>query len=214
MRAADMRSPQDLTSLQAALAEMTPESRLLAGGTDLVIAMRRGECRPDLIVDLSRVRGLGEVQRDGDVLRVGALATFSRLQADPLVRQHAPCLAEAAAHVGSVQIRNVATLGGNVANASPCGDGITALVALDTHVSILDAHGRISSRPIRDLVVGPHATSLLPRRGDRRLHLRRDPAPRAERVRQDRRAVHGQRRPSECRHCGRRRRVQGVAHSA
>jgi len=160
MSQAELLTPAEPGELPAALAGMTPRSRLLAGGTDLVNAMRRGECRPDLLVDLSGVRELAAVRLDDGVLRVGALATFSQLQTDPVVTQHAACLAQAAAQVGSTQIRNIATVGGNVANASPCGDSIPALMALDARVTVLDGDGRTSSRPIREVVVGPGATSL------------------------------------------------------
>jgi len=160
MAHAELLTPTGLGDLPAALAGMTQRSRLLAGGTDLVNAMRRDECRPDLIVDLSGVRELAGVRREDGVLRVGAMTTFSQLQVDPVVRQYAACLAEAAAQVGSTQIRNIATIGGNVANASPCGDSIPALMALDACVTVLDGDGRTSSRPIRDVVVGPGATSL------------------------------------------------------
>jgi CO/xanthine dehydrogenase FAD-binding subunit len=162
MSEAELLTPAELGDLAAALAGMTSRSRLLAGGTDLVNAMRRDECRPDLIVDLSGVRELAAVRLEDGVLRVGAMATFSQLQTDPVVRQYAACLAEAAAQVGSTQIRNIATIGGNVANASPCGDSIPALMALDARVTVLDRDGRTSSRPIRDVVVGPSATSLVP----------------------------------------------------
>ena len=92
MSQAELLTPAELGDLAAALAGMTPRSRLLAGGTDLVNAMRRGECRPDLIVDLSGMRELAAVRLDDGVLRVGAMATFSQLQTDPVVRQCAACL--------------------------------------------------------------------------------------------------------------------------
>ena len=162
MSQVELRTPTRLEDLPAALARMTARSRLLAGGTDLVTAIRREECRPDLLVDLSAVPELTLVRHDDGVLRVGAMATFAQLQAEPVVRQKAACLAEAASQVGSVQIRNIATVGGNVANASPCGDAIPALMALEAHVTVLDADGQRSSRSIRDVVVGPRVTSLLP----------------------------------------------------
>lgn len=162
MRQTRLLTPTSLSELATALAHMTPDSRLLAGGTDLVNAMRREGSDPDLLIDLSRVRELRTVNRDRGSLRVGAMVTFSQLQSDAAVRQHALCLAQAAAHVGSAQIRNVATLGGNVASASPCGDSIPALMVLDARVTILRHDGTTTGKPVVDIVVGPGATSILP----------------------------------------------------
>lgn len=155
-------APRDRASLTEALAAMTPQSRLLAGGTDLVRAMTKEGLRPDLIVDLSGMDELRGVGFDEGSLRVGALTTFTQLQRDPEVRRRARCLADAAASVGSVQIRNIATIGGNVANASPCGDSIPALLALDARAEIWDADGGTESHPLADLVTGAGRTSLRP----------------------------------------------------
>ncbi len=156
----ELLTPASVPELVAALGCATPASELLAGGTDLVRAMRLGHCRPDLIVDLSGVRELAGVRAEAGHLRIGAMTTFAQLQADLLVWQHAACLAEAASQVGSVQIRNVATVGGNIGNASPCGDSIPALMALGATLTILDGTGRSVSRPIGDVVIGDGETSL------------------------------------------------------
>jgi len=102
------------------------------------------------------------VRLEDGTLRVGALTTFAELQADPLVRRHARCLAEAAAQVGSAQIRNVATVGGNIANASPCADTVTALVALGADVRTIDGGGQSVVRPLEQIFVGSGRTSLAP----------------------------------------------------
>ena len=162
--------PRDRGELVAALAAMPATGRVLAGGTDLVRAMTKEHLRPDALVDLSGVAELAAVElRDGG-LRVGAGATFARLQGDPLVLRHAPCLAAAAAEVGSVQIRNAATIGGNVANASPCADSLPPLLALGAQAELWDgagarapgARGTGAGRP------GPHHPAR--RRGHRRVH--------------------------------------------
>jgi xanthine dehydrogenase FAD-binding subunit len=160
MSAARLLTPRDRSELTAALREMTPDSRLLAGGTDLVRAMTQQRERPDLIVDLSAMAELDQVTLDDGVVRVGATTTFARLQADPLVARHARCLALAAAAVGSRQIRNVATVGGNVANASPCGDSIPALLALGAEVEIWDGAGQARRQPLEALLAGAGRTTL------------------------------------------------------
>jgi CO/xanthine dehydrogenase FAD-binding subunit len=153
-------APETVGELVAALAQATPQTRLLAGGTDLVRTLRRPGSEPDILIDLSDLRELAEVRLDGGRLHVGALCTFTQLQWEPLVREHALCLSLAAAQVGSTQIRNVGTVGGNVANASPCADGATALTALDAEVSTLDGSGVTRKRTIGEVVLGPNRTSL------------------------------------------------------
>jgi len=156
----DVVAPATTDELVAALALATPRTRLLAGGTDLVNDIRRPGRQPDRLIDLSHVAGLSYVRLDGDTLRVGAMTTFTGVQSDPLVHEHAFCLERAASQVGSAQIRNVATIGGNIANASPCADGATALVALGADVTTLDGSGRLATRPLRDILLGSGRTAL------------------------------------------------------
>jgi len=159
---AELLTPGGLQELTAALQRATPSSRLLAGGTDLIRSMHQDHWEPDLLIDLSGLRELEYVRLEDGTLRVGALTTFAELQADPLVRRHARCLAEAAAQVGSAQIRNVATVGGNIANASPCADTVTALVALGADVRTIDGGGQSVVRPLEQIFVGSGRTSLAP----------------------------------------------------
>jgi CO/xanthine dehydrogenase FAD-binding subunit len=159
---AELLTPGGIPELTAALQRATPSSRLLAGGTDLMRSMHQDHWEPDLLIDLSGVRELDYVTLEDGTLHVGSMTTFAELQADPLVRRHARCLAEAAAQVGSAQIRNVATVGGNIANASPCADTVTALVALGADVRTIDGDGVRSTRPLTEITVGSGRTSLAP----------------------------------------------------
>jgi CO/xanthine dehydrogenase FAD-binding subunit len=153
-------TPRDRGELIAALAAMPVTGRVLAGGTDLVRAMSKEHLRPAALVDLSGVAELAAVElRDGR-LRVGAGATFARLQGHPLVLRHAPCLAAAAAEVGSVQIRNAATIGGNVANASPCADSLPPLLALGAQAELWDGAGAVRLVPVEQVPAGPGRTTL------------------------------------------------------
>jgi len=158
--ATDVLTPATRGELVAALARATPRTRLLAGGTDLVRALRAPGAEPDVLIDLSGLADLAYVRLDGGTVRVGATITYAELQRDPLLREHALCLALAAGQVGSVQIRNVATLGGNVANASSCADGATALLALDAEVTTIDGAGRVTCRPLGRVVLGANRTTL------------------------------------------------------
>jgi CO/xanthine dehydrogenase FAD-binding subunit len=156
----DVASPANVEELVAALDAATPQTRLLAGGTDLVRELRGPGGEPDLLIDLTGISELAAVRLDGETLRVGSLCTFTQLQWDPLVREHALCLGLAAAQVGSAQIRNAGTLGGNIANASPCADGATALTALGAEVTTVDGAGATRTRPIGEILLGPNRTSL------------------------------------------------------
>ncbi len=131
----------------------SPGARVLAGGTDLVIALRDGAIRPNVVID---VRGIPELRelalRDGE-LHIGATVTFGELAGSPLLTGGLRALAQAAAAVGSPQIRAAGTVGGNIANASPAADVVVPLVALGARVQLAGASGR-RVEPI-EAVLGP-----------------------------------------------------------
>lgn len=121
--------PASLDEAVALLARHGSDARVLAGGTDLLIRLRDGSLRATAVVDVKRIPELAPaiVERDG-VLRISAGTTMTDLGEDPRVRARFAALADAAAVVGSVQIRNRATLAGNVCNASPAADTAPALL--------------------------------------------------------------------------------------
>ena len=156
----ELLTPLNLSSLAAALGRATPHSRLIAGGTDLMLQLRAGTERADLLIDLSGLRGLSFVSHEPGLIRVGAMTTFAELCANSALAAAAGCLTRAAAMVGSQQIRNVATIGGNVANASACADTLPALLALDADVGVLNGAGTVVRRPLRDLLAPAGRTTL------------------------------------------------------
>jgi len=107
---------------------------VVGGGTDVLVAMNHGTLRPRGFLDLSHVEGSNAVQRDHDWITIGAGTTFAQL-----ATLDVGCLREAALSVGGPQIRNAGTLGGNLAGASPAGDGCVALLALDARVEVTSA---------------------------------------------------------------------------
>ncbi len=123
-------SPRTLSDAYAALAD-TP-TRPIAGGTDLMVALT-GELTepPARILDLWRLEELRGISVDGDGVSLGALTTYTEIRRSAVCREHVPALVEAAATIGAAQIQNRGTLGGNVANASPAGDTLPVLLALD-----------------------------------------------------------------------------------
>jgi CO/xanthine dehydrogenase FAD-binding subunit len=162
MNRPELLAPRDLASLAAALGHATSDSRLIAGGTDLMLQQRTAAVRPDLLIDLSGLRELSFICKEHGRIRIGAMTTFAQMQGDEMLGIHASCLARAAAQVGSVQIRNVATIGGNVANASPCADAIPALLVLDAEVGVLNRAGNVERRPLQDLLGDANKTTLGP----------------------------------------------------
>lgn len=141
-------APTTLAQALAALAE-PGGATVLAGGTDLMPQSHAGRVRPArTLLNIRRVAGLDGITLDGAGLQLGTLVTLSRLLDDALVRNHAPLLADAAGHFASSQIRNAATVGGNLCNASPAGDLLTPLLALDAEVELasLDASGAVQTR--------------------------------------------------------------------
>ncbi|HMM85246.1 MAG: FAD binding domain-containing protein [Gammaproteobacteria bacterium] len=142
------------TGLAAALGALAHPggATVLAGGTDLMPQShaRRVPPRPTLL-NIRRVEGLDRVAVDGDALLLGTLVTITTLLEHPLVRAHAPLLAVAADRFASAQVRNAATLGGNLCNASPASDTATPLLALDAEVELaaLDDDGEVRTRRMR-----------------------------------------------------------------
>jgi CO/xanthine dehydrogenase FAD-binding subunit len=130
--------PQTVDEAVAMLAERAGQARVIAGGTDLVLQLQRGELSARCLVDVSRIEGLRGISAADGFVRVGAAVTHAELAASPL----APTmLAQAAAEVGSPEVRHVATVGGNVVNAQPAADTALALLALDAQVEVTGAAG-------------------------------------------------------------------------
>jgi CO/xanthine dehydrogenase FAD-binding subunit len=154
------QAPRTLGELAACLAQADADTRILGGGTDLVIQLRERGIHRGTLLDITRVAGLDRVERDGGWLRIGANVTYTGLAEHPLVAALVPCLGEMAAQVGSVQVRNAARLPGNIANASPAGDSIATLLALDGQVELLDGKGALRMLPVAEAVTGIGRTAL------------------------------------------------------
>ena len=151
--------PRDLGEALDALAARDPGLRIVAGGTDVMVEVQAGSFRGSTLLDIWRLRELRGIRREGDHISIGALENYTDLQRDPLVRAHLPSLVEASATIGGVQIQNRGTLGGNLANASPAGDSLPVLLALDAEVECASRGG--SRRvPVRDFFLGYRKTAL------------------------------------------------------
>ena len=142
MRRFEIALPASLDDCLRAMGERGPETKLLAGGTDLLPQLKNGLLKPGRVVDLSGVARLRMLRaEDGQGLRIGATVTARTLERDPVVCRQYPALAESAAVVGSVQVRNLATVGGNLCNAAPSADMAPPLLALDAEAVIAGPAG-------------------------------------------------------------------------
>jgi carbon-monoxide dehydrogenase medium subunit len=138
----DFYQPATLLEASRLLKDNGPGGRFLAGGTDLVIAMKEKGLLPKYIVDLKRVPGLSGIRENSDgSITLGALTTMYAIETSALIKKKYSFLAQSAAEVGSIQIRNRATIGGNMANATPSADTAPALIALNATAKIASAGG-------------------------------------------------------------------------
>jgi CO/xanthine dehydrogenase FAD-binding subunit len=160
MRAFAYERPSSLGDALALLAEHGPDARLLAGGTDLIIRLRDGSIGPRTVIDLKRIGELdGDILEHDGGLAIGARAVMTAIAADERVRRDFQALAEGASVVGSVQIRNRATLAGNICNASPAADTAPALLVYGARVM---AAGPAGTRtiPIDEFFIRSGVTTL------------------------------------------------------
>jgi len=136
-------------------------AQLLAGGTDLVIGMKAYTETPESVISLQKIPGLTGITTDGNSINIGAMTKIREVERSADVQQHHTALAEGASEIGSIQIRNLATIGGNIAHASPAADTVAGLLVADAHVDIASAEGE-RSVPINELFTGPGQTVLAP----------------------------------------------------
>jgi CO/xanthine dehydrogenase FAD-binding subunit len=133
----------------------------MAGCTDLYVALNFGTLRPTRFLDLWRLDALRGIEARGQMLRIGALTTYTDLITSGVIRRRLPMLAAAAREVGGVQIQNRGTLGGNVANASPAGDTLPVLLAADAGV-VLRGAGGTRLVPMTSFYTGYRRTAARP----------------------------------------------------
>jgi carbon-monoxide dehydrogenase medium subunit len=152
--------PRTLAEALQIAADRGSAARILAGGTDVIVRLRMGHMKPDVVIDVKQVAELSDrIEEVDGSLRVGARVVMTRLIEDERIRREFPALVEAASVVGSVQIRNRATLAGNICNASPAADTAPALLVYGAVVNIAGASGT-RRVPLTDFFTGPGRTVL------------------------------------------------------
>ncbi len=155
---------RSVTDALSVLANAPGDARLVAGGTDLLLDLQQGRHPPlDTLVDITHIPEMCRLELQPYGLFVGAAVPLNQVVASPLVRQHAQALIDAAGLIGGPQVRNTATLGGNVAHALPAADGTIALLALDAQAEVASLPGACHL-PLIDLFRGPGKSALEQRR--------------------------------------------------
>jgi aerobic carbon-monoxide dehydrogenase medium subunit len=155
-------TPRSTKELLRALDSYGVKAKLLAGGTDLTIALKQHVVKPEAIIDLSHLRKeLSGIAISSGVLRIGAMTTYTEIESDVYVMRFARALGLAASQIGTPQIRNLGTIGGNLANGSPAADTAPPLIALSAEVKLRSKHGE-RTVPVEEFFAGVKKTRLMP----------------------------------------------------
>lgn len=146
----------------AHLAQIGPDACILAGGTDLLIEWRRPIGKsPKVVVDISRIGDLSGIDCDDGEVSIKPLATHTKISKSPIIREFAPLLSKCASTIGSPQIRNRGTVGGNIMNAATCADTVPPLIALGATVTLQSERGS-RQLSLADLFIKPYHTKAAP----------------------------------------------------
>lgn len=156
----DYYRPQTLPDALSILSRNPGRARVIAGGTDLLLDLKNAGKEVAYLVDIRGIEGLTKIEEKEGRLFIGACVTHSQLAASPLIREKAAALAEGAETVGSVQVRNIGTVGGNIVNAQPAADTAVPLVALGASAEMVDADGAKRVAAVEDLFAGPGRSKI------------------------------------------------------
>ena len=157
----ELHLPRKLDQALTLLQDGGPTAVAMAGGTDLLVLMKQEALAPRMVVGLSRLNELKGVRRQNGTISIGAGSTIVAVESDSLLAAHARGLIDAAERMATVQIRNLATVGGNLASAAACGDLAPILIALDAAVRLRSTSGE-RELPLADCFTGPRTTVLAP----------------------------------------------------
>jgi CO/xanthine dehydrogenase FAD-binding subunit len=164
MRWQAYHSPESVDEALSLLNHYAGTAQIVAGGTDLMLDVQQGNhAAPQALVDVTAIRGLDQIAEADGWIVIGAAVTHTAIEANPLIRHHGAALAESCSVVGGPQVRNVATIGGNVAHALPAADGTIGLLALDAEVQVCSWNGAASEfswQPLLSIFAGPGKNRL------------------------------------------------------
>jgi len=150
--------PKSINEAVSLLAKHGAEAKVIAGGTDVMVDIKYKE-EPGGLVNIKKIPGLSKIQENGGSLRIGALATIRDLETSAVLREKLPVLWDSAHQFASLQVRNTATIGGNICRASPSGETLTPLLVLDAKAIAAFSDGE-KTEPFASFFQGPGKTSL------------------------------------------------------
>ena len=154
----DYFEPKTVGEAVSLLAKYGAEAKVIAGGTDMMVDMKYKE-EPGCLINIKRIPGLSSIQANGGSLRIGALTTIRDIETNALVRDKLTVLWESSHQFASLQIRNTATIGGNICRASPSGETLAPLLVLEAKGKCVSVDGE-KTEPFSSLFQGPGKTSL------------------------------------------------------
>jgi len=157
----DVLTPQTLDEALDTLHSDGPNLKIVAGGSDVIVQLRDGIIKTDKLLNILSLKELRFIKWNNNRIHIGALTTYSDITHDEIIRSHGWVLAEAAKQIGAVQLQNTATIGGNLGNASPAGDSLPPMYALDAVVVTRSKSGR-REIPIENFSVSYRKTALKP----------------------------------------------------
>ncbi|MGC8975901.1 MAG: FAD binding domain-containing protein [Thermoprotei archaeon] len=151
--------PESIEEALQLLRTYGSEAKILAGGTDLLVKMKIRAVEPKYVINIKRIKELRYIKAEKDSIHIGALTTWRYLEKSDLVREEVPALYDAVKSMGSVQIRNMATVGGNLCNASPAADSAPPLLAHEAKIKLTSIEGT-REIPITEFFTGPRKTVM------------------------------------------------------
>lgn len=163
MKAFSVATPETLDEAISLLESHSGQAKYIAGGTDVMVKVKEGNLEPDLLISLKKVPDMNEVELDQNTreLKIGALVTHRELEVSQLIQKRYPIIHDAVSNIGSLQIRNVATIGGNLVNSVPSADGAIPLIALDAKVTFMGTTGKQTEELLK-FFLGPGQNILQP----------------------------------------------------
>lgn len=141
MKEFDYYGPSTLEEALSILSEHQESVAILAGGTDIVLELNEGKINPAIVVNIKKLKELDYIKKEKEILRIGALTSFTSIVNDSFIKEHVKVLYTACSLVGSPQIRNLGTIGGNIASSSVAGDGLCAMCTLEASVVLESKKG-------------------------------------------------------------------------
>jgi len=153
-------APNSLKDALILLKKWRSRGELIAGGTNVIPAMRAKAIKPQILIDLSHLKNLSYIREEEKNIRIGALTSVSEIASSKVIQKNAAILAEAARQIGNPLVRNRATIAGNLADASPAADSAVPLLVLEARIIVEKHKGKPKQIPINEFFMGPNKTVL------------------------------------------------------